>query len=496
MGGFPGYNQSNQTWTKIRSEPHFLLEPELLLHPDHYFEFSFKPNPDLKRKIPHSRLSFPLQNTTSRRSWYPQGDLLWWGATATARAWGTVPCCSLSPRPTRSGQSRASLVLPAALPDRQVCSARGPLSPSSPPPIPATNTPWWRHTLVCVFPMSTGKDIREEQADLSLAPAPLLCPCDGAALLPCSCTGLPSSSLTPHTMTRGLGPAPWKSEVPSRGVADVWEKAALGKRPAKAPFTSSPAADSLLGSLWFPIPVTQEEGPRCRVHRQSRAERFSLGKRPRLRSPPAHSNNWHELKLKSKWGKGQALKLPVTRFPCQGDKSLHENFYTGSRIQTSFSPKKNFIPKVRRRGQPAGLLPLPLLYARSSGWKCKCSPEWRGAGAWAPKPSPWENRAGNQHRAALRKCSPTFLSVLGTSEKHRSEGSLAWFQHDRFLSKGYINERCQTLRTCSNAEQTGSNLERRAAGGAPACLRTGPGENRRKTTSPRSLLRTSGHVSE
>lgn len=194
---------------------------------------------------------------------------------------------SASPLAPRSGQRHASLALPAALPHRQVCSARGPLRTSSPPPIPTMNTSWWRHMHVsgmlsihilgCVFPTGTGRDLCEEQPDLTLAPAPRFCTREGAAWLPCSCAGLPSSSLTPHTMTRRVGAAPWKSEVPSRGMADVWEKTTLGKRSAKAPFTSSPAADGLLGSLWFPVPVTQQEGP-CTEHSTG----VSSGKRPWL----------------------------------------------------------------------------------------------------------------------------------------------------------------------------------------------------------------------
>lgn len=50
------------------------------------------------------------------------------------------------------------------------------------------------HTRVCVFPTGTGRHVREEWADLSLAPAPLLCP---LRVLPGS-----------HAVAQGFLPAP------------------------------------------------------------------------------------------------------------------------------------------------------------------------------------------------------------------------------------------------------------------------------------------------
>lgn len=122
------------------------------------------------------------------------------------------------PLPHAAGRAVPALFSLRHCPTGRSGSARGPLSPSSPPPLHTMNTSWRRHmhvsgmpcihTLVCVFPTGMGRDVHEEWADLSLAPAPLLCPLKGAAWLPCSCTGLPSSSLTQHTMTRGVGPPP------------------------------------------------------------------------------------------------------------------------------------------------------------------------------------------------------------------------------------------------------------------------------------------------
>lgn len=184
----------NQTWTKIRPEPLFLLEPEL--HSDHYIlSFHSIPVQSWTEKSP-SKLSFPLQSPTS-------------------------------------------LVLPAALPDGRLCSERGPLSPSS------TTKSHYEYLLGETFvfiwdALHTDTSVhlpnRYRQVHTWGTGRPLLSS-RTPPLPPCWCClalmlfhGASFQLLHPARCDQGSGTCTWKSEVPSRGVADVWEKAALGKR--------------------------------------------------------------------------------------------------------------------------------------------------------------------------------------------------------------------------------------------------------------------------
>lgn len=129
---------------------------------------------------------------------------------------------------------------------------RGDPSAQAPLPNPTTNTSWERRsclsgmlciqTLLCIFPTGTGRYIHEEQADLSSAPEPLLCPRAGAASLSCCFMGLPSSSFTQHAVTRGVGPAPGNQ----RCLPEEWQM--FGKR-------------QRLGKDCFPVLAMQEEDP-------------------------------------------------------------------------------------------------------------------------------------------------------------------------------------------------------------------------------------------
>lgn len=86
-----------------------------------------------------------------------------------------------------------------------------------------------------------------------------------------------------------------------------------------------------------------------------------------------------------------------------------------------FSPNRNLNPKDRKRDQSTHLLPLPSFMPRPVAGSASAS--WDGSSA--PKQPPSDNRAGNQHRAAPCRYSPTFLTVRGISENRRSEGSPA-----------------------------------------------------------------------
>lgn len=363
MGGFPGYNQSKQTWTKIRPKPCFLLELELLLHTDIYAEFPFKPSADLNRKAPHQLFPTAEFQALQGEADTPQG-MLWWGAAASP-AHPHVP-----------------------VPHRQGCSARGHSSR-------ALCRLWVSHTCLDaltqtpgrVFPVAMGSTAMGNRQSL-----PQLQPLKGAACLPRALPG-------PQPCPPRLGEQDLSGE--HRCLPEEWQcsgMAALGQRVAAAPFPCSPAADSLRGYLHFPVLAVKEGAP-CSPEALGRAQGVHLGEQS---SPSLAIGAQDQLARAGARGKERTSpEVACPRCPCQGDKSFCDHFYTGSSIHTFFPPpNRNLNPKKQERPSAVSLASPWLLYTRSSGREPveRC----RSLGP------PWDNKARNQLRgsaqsSALRK---------------------------------------------------------------------------------------------
>lgn len=156
-------------------------------------------------------------------------------------------------------------------------------------------------------------------------------------------------------------------------------------------------------------------------------------------------------------------EVACPRFPCQGDKSFCDHFYTGSRIQTFFLPLTR-ISTPKTGGEAKS--PPWLLYARSGGWEPmeRC----RSLGHLETTKPATNSRAVPQS-AALREAERGF----GPSHPEQR------------LPPG-------ALPAPPNAEEPGLQSGR----GSSSLPGDRARENRGKTTSPASLLRASCHLSE